>query len=101
MFRLLQHMRFNLTALEILPLVAPIAVDDADVDEGPEDVRTIRSDLQDDPHLRVFGYGELSEWEGSANRDHELNIQAFMLGDDMREYDALMEVIADNVKAKT
>ncbi|EME42844.1 hypothetical protein DOTSEDRAFT_24860 [Dothistroma septosporum NZE10] len=101
LFKILQHKMFNLTRLEISPRRASLTDDDAaaiEMEHGFDE--NVHEKLQHEPRLRVFGYGEIREWEDTPSRDHEMNLEAFVRGDDMREYDRLMEVIARNVKAK-
>lgn len=100
LFKILQHYRLGLIALKVTPRIASITTEDARLEADSETVKLVQKRLEGDSSLHVFGYGHMREWEDAPSKDHELNLEAFMLGDDMREFAVLMDVIARNVKAK-
>ena len=56
----------------------------------------IRRDLEENLGRRAFAYARLDNKYAICDVDHEQNIDAFQLGDDQREYDALQELVRSN-----
>jgi hypothetical protein len=62
----------------------------------PEDVKAIRETLQNDSQRRLFSYVALDDKYGMVFKNEEKNVESFEDGDDQREYDAMMELVASN-----
>jgi hypothetical protein len=59
-------------------------------------VRDVRRKLKDNPGLKLFGYGYLSDKYGSLHYNVEENVRQFIDGGDQRAYDHLMGLVKEN-----
>ncbi|KAK4506471.1 hypothetical protein PRZ48_000203 [Zasmidium cellare] len=69
-------------------------------DNEPDDVKAVRRGLKEDPGRRLFTYICLDDKYGMVFAYSEVNIQAFLLGEDQREFDALVEMVEGNRRGR-
>lgn len=60
------------------------------------EAKAIRDTLRDEPGRRLFLYQDCDDKYGNLLDREELNREAFLRGDDQREYDRLMEIVEAN-----
>lgn len=65
-------------------------------DDEPEDVKAVRRELEANPQRRLFTYTTLDDKYGMVFAYEEVNISAFMEGEDQKEFDLLMEMVEGN-----
>ncbi|KAF2171379.1 hypothetical protein M409DRAFT_18495 [Zasmidium cellare ATCC 36951] len=65
-------------------------------DQEPENVKAVRKGLQEHPSRRLFTYTTLDDKYGMVFAYEEVNIEAFMLGEDQKEFDLLVEMVEGN-----
>lgn len=65
--------------------------------EDSEEIRSVRARLREEPGLRVFAYGSVTDDRyGTCYQDDEDTFESFRNRRDQKEYDKLMKVIARN-----
>ncbi|KXT04018.1 hypothetical protein AC579_5432 [Pseudocercospora musae] len=102
-FRALRESDTRLSQLQIRPRYAPFTQEiypDDTHNRGTHDeynmAKHIERCLQRDATLRIFGYGDVYESESTPRHDSQLNVKAFLRGEDMDEYRKLMAVVEHN-----
>lgn len=89
-----------LQELVVLNTVVPLSSDEQfnryGPKEEPDEIKAVRERLRAEPHQRLFAYGYLDDKYGMVFANEEENLEYFEQGDDQREYDALMDLVAQN-----
>lgn len=65
-------------------------------EDEPDDVKSVRRILSENSERRLFSYVCLDDKYGMVFAYHDVNVEAFLEGNDQREFDALMRSVEGN-----
>lgn len=64
--------------------------------DEPDEVKAVRATLKAHGERRLFAYSGMDPDWGCTSADEETTVEMFVKGDDQREYDTLMGIVAAN-----